>query len=48
MAFVTSFPFLSILVTFFANGTAKVVYFFSVFSPKQVNCPVNSSINLFF
>ena len=35
--FVISSPFLSILVTFFSIGTVKVMYF-SVFSPKQVNC----------
>ena len=34
---VISSPFLSSLVTSFSIGTVKVLYF-SVFSPKQVNC----------
>ena len=45
MVFVHSFPFLSILVTSFFLGTGKVMCF-SVFSPKQVNCPSNSSAAL--
>ena len=40
--FAISSPFLSILVTSFSIGTVKVMYF-SVFSPKQVNCFSNSS-----
>ena len=39
-------PFLSILVTSFSVGTVKVNYL-SVFSPKQVNCFLNSSANSF-
>ena len=44
MDFVISFPFLLILVTSFSIGFEKVIYF-SVFSPKQVNCPSNSSVS---
>ena len=44
--FVNSSPFLSILVTSFSIETIKVMYF-SVFSPKQVNCFSNSSANSF-
>ena len=46
MAFVISFPFLSILITSFSIGTVKVMYF-SVFYPKQVNFPSNSSASSF-
>ena len=42
MAFVIFSPFLLILLTSFSTATEKVMYF-SVFSPKQVNCPLNSS-----
>ena len=42
IVFVISFPFLLILVTSFSIGTEKVMSF-SVFSPKQVICPSNSS-----
>ena len=44
--FVISSPFLSILVTTFSNGTVKVMYF-SVFSPRQVNCFLSFSANSF-
>ena len=40
MAFVISFPFLSIFVTSFSTGTEKVMYF-SVFSLKELSCPSN-------
>ena len=40
------FQFLSILVTYFSIGTEKVM-FFSVFFPKQVNYPSNSSTTSF-
>ena len=41
-----SFPFLLIFVTFFSIGTKKAMYF-SVFSPRQVNYPSNSSASSF-
>ena len=44
--FVISSPFLSILVTSVSIGTVNVMYF-SVFSPKQVNCFLSSSPHLF-
>ena len=40
--FVTSSPILSTPVTSFPMGTVKVRYF-PVFSPKQINCFLNSS-----
>ena len=46
MVFVISFPFLSILVTTFSIETENVMYF-SVCSPKQVNCFSYSSGNTF-
>ena len=46
MVFMISFPFLSILINSFSIGTEKVMYF-SVFSPKQVNSPSNSSTTSF-
>ena len=46
MFFVISTPFLSILVTSFTIGTVKVMSFL-VFSPKQVNCFLNSSAKSF-
>ena len=46
MLSVISPPFLSHLVTFFYNGTVKVMYF-SGFYPKQVNCFLNTSITFF-
>ena len=36
------FRFLPIVVTYLFIGTEKIMYF-SVFFPKQVNCPSNSS-----
>ena len=47
MFFVISSPFLSFLVTSFSVGTIKIIYYFSMFSTKQVNCLLNSSANLF-
>ena len=44
--FLISSPFLSVLLTSFSIGTVKVILF-SVFSPKQVNCFLNSSANSF-
>ena len=44
--FVISSPFLPIPRTFFSIGNGKVMYF-SVFSPKQVNCFLNSFANSF-
>ena len=44
--FVISSSFLLILATFFSAGTVKFMYF-SVFSPRQVNCFSNSSANYF-
>ena len=41
-----SFSFLLILITSFSIGTVKTMYF-SVFSPKQVNCLLHSSANFF-
>ena len=38
------FPSLSIFVTSFTIGTENVLYF-SVFSPRQSNCPSNSLAN---
>ena len=46
MAFVISSPFLSVLLTSFSIGVETVMYF-SVFSPKQFNCPLNSSASSF-
>ena len=40
MAFVISFPFLSMLLTSFVIGTEKVLHFL-VFSPGQLNSPSN-------
>ena len=40
MLFVIFPPFLKILLTSFSVGTEKFMYF-SVFSPKQVNCHTN-------
>ena len=42
MAFVIYSSFLPILLTSLSIGTEKVMRF-SVFSPKQVNCLLNSS-----
>ena len=42
MAFAIFSPFLPILLTSFFIETEKIIYF-SVFSPKQVTCPSNSS-----
>ena len=42
-----SFPFLSILVISFSTGAEEKVIYFSVFSPKKVNCPSNYSTNFF-
>ena len=36
---------LSLNFKFFSIGTEKVLYF-SVLSPKQINCPANSSVSL--
>ena len=44
--FGTCSPFWSILVTSFSIENVKVIYF-SKFSPKQVNCYLNSSANSF-
>ena len=44
--FVISSAFLSIFVTSFSIGPLKVMYF-SVLSPKQVNCFLNSYANSF-
>ena len=46
MVFVISSPFLSILVISSCTGTENVMYF-SVFSPKQVNCFWNYFANSF-
>ena len=46
MFFIIPSPFISILVTSFSIGTVKVMYF-SVFSPKQVNCFLDSSAKSF-
>ena len=40
MVFKISSPFLPIFVTSFSIGTEKFIYF-SLFSHKQVNCPLN-------
>ena len=45
--FVISSPCLSTLVTSCSIGTVKVIYF-SVFSPKQVSCFLNSSAFLWY
>ena len=44
--FVICPPFLSVIVTSISIGTVNVMYI-SVFSPKQVNCFLNSSLNFF-
>ena len=46
MIFMISFPFLSIYVTSFSTETEKVMSF-SVCSPEQLNCPLNSSASSF-
>ena len=46
IVFMISFQFLSILVTSFSVGAEMIMYFL-VFTPKQVNCPSNSSANSF-
>ena len=46
MDFAISSPFLPIFKTSFSIETEKVMYF-SVFSPKQVNYPSNSSAGTF-
>ena len=46
MVFVISFPFLLILVTSFCIGTEEAICF-SVFYPKDVNCPSDSPANYF-
>ena len=42
MVFVISPPFILIIITSFCIETEKVMYCL-IFSPKQVNCPSNSS-----